>query len=432
MKKTLVLFVALFLGFLNFSVNAQVVDSLHIIVCENVDTTGFSAGLEIIKQQWIDEVLGGTPRISGVELHVKIEVINQTSSFNNVKDNESFNYWQMLVDRSAPGKYVVYTTYDTTGERSWTAHITESGTDGVGFWRAESFTTSTGLLAGMTAVHEMAHGFFYIMDNMYTIIDDDGQTYRSLMSGAQYNITPQMIPVNTNKARERYLARGATVGIYSTTPTPSDIAQQMLPKGDESLDINQNPIEFKWAAVSGADWYTFRIWKDGGNLADNTGVVIDSLVPAFTVDEVNQVVTVICSSSISNTVFAENEYYRWSVIGGNAFAEGTPVELSFQTNSLTAIGDDPFELPMEFALHQNYPNPFNPSTMIKVTVAKQGHYSLEVYNLLGELVSTLLNGDLNIGDTQVSFNGDNLASGIYISVFRGEGISLTRKMMLMK
>ncbi len=52
------------------------------------------------------------------------------------------------------------------------------------------------------------------------------------------------------------------------------------------------------------------------------------------------------------------------------------------------------KIPSEYSLSQNYPNPFNPSTKINFTLAEAGKVSLEVYNILGEKVSTLVNEDI--------------------------------------
>ncbi len=96
-----------------------------------------------------------------------------------------------------------------------------------------------------------------------------------------------------------------------------------------------------------------------------------------------------------------------------------------------AVGDET-NTPGSFELSQNYPNPFNPTTNIKFTIAKQGNYSLVVYNLLGEKVAVLVNGTVEAGNHNVTFNAENLASGIYIYSLQGEGLKITKKMMLLK
>ena len=88
--------------------------------------------------------------------------------------------------------------------------------------------------------------------------------------------------------------------------------------------------------------------------------------------------------------------------------------------------------PTAFELNQNYPNPFNPSTTIKFAVPEAGNYSLRVYDILGQEVVTLVNGQLNAGTHKVSFEASRLASGMYIYKLTGSNVNLTKKMILMK
>lgn len=68
-----------------------------------------------------------------------------------------------------------------------------------------------------------------------------------------------------------------------------------------------------------------------------------------------------------------------------------------------------------FQLKQNYPNPFNPSTTIEFSVPEESSVDLKVYNILGVEVASLASGTYSQGDHKVTFNGENLASGIYLA-----------------
>ncbi len=89
-------------------------------------------------------------------------------------------------------------------------------------------------------------------------------------------------------------------------------------------------------------------------------------------------------------------------------------------------------VPKEFALQQNYPNPFNPSTVIQFSVPKLERLQLNVYNILGQKVATLLNGELAPGMHTVTFDASKLSSGIYFYQLIGNGVNITRKMILTK
>jgi len=89
--------------------------------------------------------------------------------------------------------------------------------------------------------------------------------------------------------------------------------------------------------------------------------------------------------------------------------------------------------PKDFRIAQNYPNPFNPSTMLEFTVPYNGHARLRVFNILGEEVATLFDGDAIAGTYHhAQFNASNLPSGIYFSRLEFGGRQLTQKMVLMK
>lgn len=86
----------------------------------------------------------------------------------------------------------------------------------------------------------------------------------------------------------------------------------------------------------------------------------------------------------------------------------------------------------QFELNQNYPNPFNPTTNITYQVPKQSRVTLKVYNVLGQLVATLVNGVRAKGQYTVTFNGSGLASGVYIYRLTAGSFTQTRQFMLIK
>ena len=88
--------------------------------------------------------------------------------------------------------------------------------------------------------------------------------------------------------------------------------------------------------------------------------------------------------------------------------------------------------PSEYKLSQNYPNPFNPTTKIEYAVPKSGFVSLKVYNLLGQEVATLFSGNQKAGNYVATFDGSDLASGVYLYKLQSDKVSLTKKFVLMK
>ena len=107
--------------------------------------------------------------------------------------------------------------------------------------------------------------------------------------------------------------------------------------------------------------------------------------------------------------------------------------------STSAMGIDGNEtIPDEFALNQNYPNPFNPSSQISFDVPQGGeHIMLNIYNILGQNVSTLVNGVINPGTYTMEWNatdeaGNPVASGIYFYELRSSSFIARKKMLLIR
>jgi len=89
--------------------------------------------------------------------------------------------------------------------------------------------------------------------------------------------------------------------------------------------------------------------------------------------------------------------------------------------------------PQTYLLEQNFPNPFNPSTLIRFSVPEQGLVTLKVYNLIGEEVATLVNGELTSGTYEVDFRGTEYSSGIYFYTLTADNTYIaTKKMILLK
>ncbi len=89
-------------------------------------------------------------------------------------------------------------------------------------------------------------------------------------------------------------------------------------------------------------------------------------------------------------------------------------------------------LPDDYNLSQNYPNPFNPTTIIKFALPEAAKVKLVVFNLLGQVVSTLADGNYEAGTYEKNFDGTNLSSGVYIYELRANNVVLKNKMILMK
>jgi hypothetical protein len=101
-------------------------------------------------------------------------------------------------------------------------------------------------------------------------------------------------------------------------------------------------------------------------------------------------------------------------------------------HSLVGVNDNQSITPDQFKLNQNYPNPFNPTTIISYSIPQQSKVELKVYNLLGQLVTTLVNQTQNAGQYEFQFDAGHLSSGVYFYTFKAGSFTKSAKMMLLK
>jgi hypothetical protein len=100
-------------------------------------------------------------------------------------------------------------------------------------------------------------------------------------------------------------------------------------------------------------------------------------------------------------------------------------------NYTTDVNDENI-LPNEYSLSQNYPNPFNPSTTISYALPKAEMVTIRVYNILGQVVKTLVNQNQSAGAHTISFKANDLTSGIYFYSIQAGSFNEVKKMMLLK
>jgi sugar lactone lactonase YvrE len=105
--------------------------------------------------------------------------------------------------------------------------------------------------------------------------------------------------------------------------------------------------------------------------------------------------------------------------------------LSFAMDGIVDVENEP-GIVAKFELKQNYPNPFNPETTIKYSLAHSSNVVLKVYDMLGREITTLVSAQQGAGNYSVKFNASNLASGMYIYRLQADGVTLSKKMLLLK
>ncbi len=106
--------------------------------------------------------------------------------------------------------------------------------------------------------------------------------------------------------------------------------------------------------------------------------------------------------------------------------------LKTTNGGVTFIGKINNEVPERFILNQNYPNPFNPSTNISFSIPSRAFVKVQVFNIIGKLISEPVNEELAPGNYEITYNANGLSSGVYYYRLTAGDFSETKKMVLIK
>lgn len=149
------------------------------------------------------------------------------------------------------------------------------------------------------------------------------------------------------------------------------------------------------------------------------------LAPA---EDVNLTITV----DFSGSGIVPDRTYEGTITIINNSSETPEIPVTVVASPRTDVDDEISNLPLEFSLFQNYPNPFNPSTEIKFGLPRHSDVRIEIFNILGQKVTTLFEGLLPAGYHSVHWNGSNLSSGVYYYRIDAGSFSDIKKMTLLK
>jgi hypothetical protein len=136
----------------------------------------------------------------------------------------------------------------------------------------------------------------------------------------------------------------------------------------------------------------------------------------------------------SSSWFDAGTGFQWHNFEDNNFGAGYNLVVRAYLTASTGTGADPVVLlPDGFALEQNYPNPFNPATAIPFRLSENGIVTLEVFDLLGRKVATVLDRrEFSTGDHQATFIANGLPSGTYVAAMSVGGRRQFIKMLLLR
>jgi hypothetical protein len=198
--------------------------------------------------------------------------------------------------------------------------------------------------------------------------------------------------------------------------------------GDPALRIyTSTPEKFDMEIIPQKGNYRIGLYDNGDVISD---AVITVSLGGFVLET--------GISDINGQYVLENELNYGTDYVITAIKEGCTINQEVFTPSMgLSVEDDDNTRPDEFYLKQNYPNPFNPFTVIGYNLPTRSDISLEIFNILGQVIKTITIANQSPGLHSITWNGtddnnNSLPSGTYLYRLRAENMIQSRKMLLLK
>ena len=354
------------------------------------------------------------------------------------KDKYQPSFWDALTD--ANGNYTIGMTSDTAGN-PWTIELVSNPFLPNIVSPAQQQVTISGNLTGInfsfTAAAAQVGG---------TVKDENGNmivnTDVSIYAGSQNNPVNYDVKTNIN-------------GVYQIGLTQSDLSQSTggwslnaYSESSNGYTIDKLDGSAYVNSISPGDSIARNLIIYNANSTITGKVTLDGIAPGFPIQLVavnrdSAQSTVFSDGSTGNFSFpVTDKIYNYQINYINTsqvYYMNNIIVHPGETNVIVNLSTTPLAVksgtsgvPKVFSLGQNYPNPFNPSTEITYQLAAAGKVALKVYNILGQEVATLVNGEKQAGRYKVEFNGNNLSSGIYLYKLSAGNFTSVRKMILIK
>jgi|GEM_PF-2412924 len=241
-------------------------------------------------------------------------------------------------------------------------------------------------------------------------------------------VTPSTLNIQGLTAGTKYYWRvcphnGCGWGNWSDTnwfKTCDLVGAPVLVIPHDADTVSSKPVSFDWNDVATASKYQFQI--------DDT---ITFAIPLADLQLVGS------HFGTYDLDYGTRYYWRVRAYGTCGWGAWSIVRTFITSTALAVEEIDAGNIPTAYSLSQNYPNPFNPSTAIEFTLPRPGQITLEVFDIVGRKVRTLVSEAVTAGTKRVIWDGNNadgatVASGVYFYRIKASDFSETRKMLLLK
>lgn len=311
---------------------------------------------------------------------------------------------------------------------SWEAivevDINNLGTPGVNFQFLQSFTsfvTSNPFNGEITQSGKVQLTFSF--DNIQeAILMDTSVTYRFFYPDKP--VVELSIPVNITIGLIEEVIEPLPKIEFAIAPDSLFMVQQIT-LGD-TLRIDE-ALLIKNLGEVGLNW-ELNLPNTPTTAPKLAGVVNDSLVVPILLE----IPDITESTTLSETLGLELWYERIRNGESQRIDSLVRIPLVIQVDVISVSNEWLGDTPSEIVLYQNYPNPFNPSTQIRFALPSSKHVQLSVYNVSGQMVVELINGQMPAGVHHINFDAQGLSSGTYIYQLKSSDGVLSKKLLLIK
>jgi hypothetical protein len=191
---------------------------------------------------------------------------------------------------------------------------------------------------------------------------------------------------------------------------------------DDVAQFTETGISYVWTSTGST--FTYR-----GQWGSGHGGISEVRIADFNNDNKDDVVQ----------LFSNGDSYVWTSDGTQfvyrgqwGYGQGGPIIFTKHVDFGEDIAVNDASTPEDFSLGQNYPNPFNATTIIRFAIPADVQVKIVIYNMMGQAVKTVLDRRMPSGYHQVEFNGEYLASGVYVCAIQAGNFYAVKKMILVK
>lgn len=218
----------------------------------------------------------------------------------------------------------------------------------------------------------------------------------------------------------------------------SDILSLVFTQETNENNVNiyngaTHALEYSWTLNASFPIYTTSFDINNVTSFDATGDGINEMqMQASSIYKIvnpangNVLYSAGANSSINRIIDIDNDGYveLIEINNGSVKIISTPAQ--------TVSANNQNEIIKDYELRQNYPNPFNPNTTIEYNLNRSSEVKVIIYDILGKEISTLVNEKQNTGKYKLNLNGSGLSSGTYFYSLVVNGLTDTKKMILIK